>query len=347
MKTFRKVLVSVACFLVILAAMSVFLIVPFLRAENNITQGKKLRAELAGELDFFVSGASHALTAFDSKIIDEQLGCNSFNLSNTLMSTYGRKVMLEKELERNDVKTVVIEISYNTMEVNQSDAASEGDHVTMARLDTFGERISYLCKYVPLSEWVNIYSRDLDGGVSHWISRVLGKSEKDISDPHKGYQSRPAVDCTLSAEEAVEKYNESRVPAPSEYLQSNIDDIVESIELCKSKDIRVIIAVTPVADYYVWTHDGWDEFRQWTQAFAQEHGCEFYDFNLLKDRYELFNDSQSFYDGTHMSAEGSELFSNLFCEIVSKAAAGEDVSSYFVDSYLDIKQESPYAAYLT
>ena len=243
--------------------------------------------------------------------------------------------------------TVVLEISYNTMAVDQKDSTSSGDQLTIARFDTLGERMKFLFQYVSLEEWVNIYSRDIQSGVYYWLSWIRGKTGNNTDYANKGYQSHTTVNCELSPNEAVANYNLELIPAPSEYFQSSIKDIVESIELCKSKNIKVIITVTPVADSFIWCRDGWDEFLQWTKDFATEQGCDFYDFNLIKSRYDVFSDSETFYDETHLSATGSELFSNIFCEVVLKVQAGEDVSSYFFESYRELKKASPYAKYLS
>ena len=109
--------------------------------------------------------------------------------------------------------------------------------------------------------------------------------------------------------------------------------------------IRVVFVTVPESDGYLWKRDGFDDFKSICQKWFVEKNCEYYDFNLLKDRYRLFSDSCSYVDEGHLCGVGSETFTSVFCDIIKKVDAGEDVSDLFYDSYKEMKQDSPYMEY--
>lgn len=344
MKTFKKTLISVICFILLLTLFSSLLIIPYLNSESYYYQDKYLRADLAGELDYLVVGASHCLTAIDPRVMDEILGCNSYNMSNVVMTLYGKEYLLTKELCRNPIDTVVIEVTFQTLLRDQSSEYAAADQVTMARLDSFAERAEYLTNYVKFDDWLNIYSRDLRGGLFYWREYLFGSSTHNVDYEKKGYYALPPRDLTLAKESALSDYNQYSIS--TEYLQDNIDQLVSLINLCKQKDVEVILAVVPISDRFIWNYDGWDEFYNWMKAFCDEHGCAFYDFNLLKNRYELFSDADSFSNDLHMSDIGAQSFTPVFSNVLAMAANGDEVSSLFFPSYEDMKTHSPYAVYL-
>ena len=76
----KAVLVSVITVLIVAIA-SVVLIEPYYITETFATCDRPYRDSVEGELDYLIIGSSHALTGFYMPIIDEELSCNSLNLS--------------------------------------------------------------------------------------------------------------------------------------------------------------------------------------------------------------------------------------------------------------------------
>lgn len=76
---------------------------------------------------------------------------------------------------------------------------------------------------------------------------------------------------------------------------------------------------------------------------SRKYDCEFYDFNLLKNKNELFPLNTAFYDWLHLSGSGAETFSKEFVRLIKKVDGGEDVSSFFFNSYVEADANSIYA----
>ena len=75
----------------------------------------------------FCSGASYAMRGFRPDILDQELGVNSYNLSCSRQTMQGRHELLNLELNRNPAKTVVLELSYDSMTRNRDEEGPEGD----------------------------------------------------------------------------------------------------------------------------------------------------------------------------------------------------------------------------
>ena len=344
MKDFKRVLLSAISFLLLVAIFSGILILPWMYGGNKAGNDYAVRRELAGSIDCLISGASHGVAGFDTAVIDEHLDCNSYNLSGNMMTMSARYVLLKKELERNPVKTVILECSYDTFTRDENAEYAQGDATVMPKLDSFGERFSYAAKYVQFKDWIYLYNDQLRKGMRFWMNTLVGDDDtKNVK--YKGYRPKEAGDVTLSNEEILSRYQEKRVDTP--YQTASQELFAEMVKLCQEKGCRVIVAVAPISDNYIWRHSGWDNVFLWLQNFCSENDLEYYDFNLIKTRTELFSDSDAYYDNTHLNAEAAKVFSELFADVVAMQDSGEDTSKLFFEKYSEMIATLPYTKYFT
>ena len=342
MRNFKRVMLSAVTFLLVVALFSGVLILPWMYGGIKSGNDRTVRSKLAGSIDCLVSGASHGVTGFDTSVIDEGLACNSYNLSGNMMTMSARYVLLKKELERTPVKTVILECSYNTFTRDEDAEYAQGDASVMPRLDTFAERVSYTGKYVQFKDWIYLYNDQLRNGMRYWLNTLIGEDDsKDVK--HKGYRPKPVVDVTLPEEEILSRYCEKTVDIP--YQAASQELFTEIVKLCREKGCRVIVAVLPVSDNYIWRHSGWDESFAWVRGFCKENQLEYYDFNLIRTRTELFSDSTSFYDNSHLNSQGAEQLSSLFTDVVALHDEGKDTSLLFFADYSEMIATLPYAEY--
>lgn len=341
MRTFKRLICALLIFSVTFTSVSAALIVPFLNSEREYYQDVKLRRKVAGTIDCVVLGASQGNCAFAPEILDSKLGYNSYNLSSSLMPMHARKCFLEKELTRNDIKTVIIELSYNALSRNLEKEHAEGDVRIIERLDSVQERFSYLCKYVKFDDWLNIYSRLFLDSVNS-IETCLTKGNKNVDYQVKGFNPQNKKGKAVSYEEAQKLHNTEKVSVDS-YNETNIEQLTKIIDICKSNDIRVIIAVVPLSDSFLWKYENMDSFFEWAKNYSCQHNCEFYDFNLLKSRYNIFNEENSWtVDSTHMRSDSAKVFSAEFSNVIHRVDLNEDVSDLFYSSYKELLKDSPY-----
>lgn len=343
MKTSNKILALLLGLICIVSIISIIIIGPWIHSESSYYLDSKLRKSLAGNIDYIVLGASHGMAGFNPEILDENLSCNSYNLSNSMMTMNGRCYLLDKELSRNPVKTVVLEISYDALYRDSANEYAEGDAITLARLDSFGERMSFLLKYLQLNDWLNVYSRNLVDGSRYWVYKVLGVSDDTVDYAAKGYHVTERCDQSLSNTEIISTYDESVLTF--DFRDENIAQLESLIKACEERECRLIITVTPITDALIWQNKGWDDFNNQMVEYCVNHKIEYYDFNLIKKRYSIFSDSVSYHDSGHLCESGAQKFSHLFCDVMRRVDQGEDVTDLFYDSYESMKQDSPYMVY--
>ena len=334
MRSFKRALLSFLAVIICITVLSSIIIMPYISSQD-----KEIRKELEGSLDFLVVGASLGQLGFSSKILDTKLGVNSYNLSSILMSMNGRLALLQKEVSRNPVDTVVLEISYDALSIDYDKTFNEGDPQIIARLDTIAERLHYLTSYVKIDGWLNIYARIIIFGISSWKDKILEPASNDTK--YKGFSPWSANDVTLSEKDVISKHDKWQYKVENT-RQENLNTLKQMIDICKKNNARVIVTVTPLSDGFIWEHSHLDEFTTMLGNFCAENDCEYYDLNLDKNRYELYSDKSSFMDATHLSSSGAAVMTNRFCTIITDAGKGGDISNIFYDSYEALKMESPY-----
>lgn len=332
MHSFRKILRTTLLFLLIVAVGSVGLMELYFRSERDAFQDSSERKALAGSLDCLIVGASHGYRGFDPTVIDPILGTTSYNLSGALMTMRGRYELLKLEVSRNPVKTVVLEVSYNTLTRNRRQEGTEGDLYTMARLDRFTDRTRFFFGFFA-AEWGDVYYKFVSEGVDVILDKLEGKYRKDSRTRYRGYLPtgmEPAYEFT---DEYQSVYKSRWRWLQTEIDPWNLDYLDKIVELCEEEDIELVLVTTPLSKEFLCSYGDFDEFYDWYRAYAWEHGLRYYDFNLYREKEALLPDKTMFYDTLHLNDEGAALFSRLFAELYRRDLAGEDLSGLFYDSY--------------
>lgn len=339
MRDSKRAILSVCA--VVLAAILLSLLIIYPVAPVTKNQDAWLRDSLAGELDYLIAGASQAQCALYTPEIDGVLQCSSYNLSYDALGNYEKKVLLEKEMSRNPVKTVVLELSYDLpFSTRKTDYTDANIHF-INRIDTFSERLAYYASYVNTENKWFVYS-DAIWGSLHTL--LFGASDKvdDEAAQLKGSRLLPGRDYRLQQDEIAAALDSEPMDTQA-FCAETVDAFAELIALCKAHGAEVVVAVVPVSEQYLWRKANLDAFDDWARAFCEENGVAYYDFNLLIERDTLLSDEDCYSTDTHhMSETGAKRFSKRFAEILQAANQGEDVSPLFYPSFKEAKTHSPY-----
>ena len=338
MRIFKRFGLYVACVVLVAAVLSAALIVPWLHTPTDF-HDQALRARLAGQIDTLIIGQSYAMDGIVPSKLDERLGTHTYNLSGSLMPIHGQRYMVEKELARNPVRHILIEITPDTFTCDERTTYGNGDSYVVARLDSMSERLDYMLRCVPLEDWPNIYARMLMLSARSAVNRVLGRTER-IDEGNRGFNPQKAENVALSPERARAWHQGMSIfNAPRE---ENVRAFEALLQSCLQSGCSVALIYTPVSHGKVWQLYDQDEFHRWALELAEKYGVPLFDFNLLKGRYELFSDETSFSDENHLSREGAEAFSAVMADVLCRYRAGEDVSALFYPSYREAIQASVY-----
>lgn len=332
----KKAILSAVSFISIISLVS-FILAFFVPHQDAVE-----KKNLAGSLDYVIVGASHAQNSIIPQIIDEGFGTNSYNLAIGSMTTADRKLMLQKEMSRNPIKTVVLEMSLGALLHEVKNDAADGNFHMFNRMDTFSEKVNYLFKSTPVDNWPYIYARSM---VTSVYSIIKGNFGQEPSERQRGYLPCATQDYTLDKKQIVEEYQQNTFSI-NDYNKDSVKEFENIFDYCNEKGVRIIVVVIPISDGYLWKYKNVDEFQDWLSGLCKEKGAEFYNFQLLKSKYELFNDRQSYgASEDHMSDDGAKVFSKFFVDFMKKVDSGENVSALFYNSYVDMIKDSPYMEY--
>ena len=337
MRSSKKAICVSVAFLLVTIILSLVIIEPYLHSKALYFEDAELRNAHAGEFDMLICGASHAQHAFIPSRINEELGCTCYNLSGSLLTMSGRKALLETELERNPVTTVVLEISYNALRRDESSEYAEGDMYLMPRLPSFSERMRYFFQNVSFGDYQNAYSYSLFLGMTYWGRALAAKDlhVNNVVEADMGFLPSKSRDVAIPEAEWQSARDTGELITG--YRSENIDALRELAALCQEHGAELIIAVVPVADSFIWKLSGWEEFSSLLSELSDELHCTTIDFNLLKNRRDLFSDRDSFSDDIHLSTKGAETFSSVFAQTMKLHYEGESVDQYFFSSYEELK----------
>jgi len=339
MHNFKKVFKATVIFSLCLIITSIIIICPCFLNGSNYNDSAK-RKELSGEITYIFNGASHCLAAVNPHIIDQGLSVCSYNLSSSSASLEGRYTLLKKEIERNKVDTVVIDVSFDTLSRSQKAENATGEPMVICKLDTVSERINYLFSNVSFfnNDYENIYSIFLRYGLKAWGALLNG--EFNTVQTNKGFIPDAAVDVSLKPEEIISTHNVNELN--TSFMKENVNCLKRMVDLCKENDVRVVVAVIPISEARIWRYRDFDNFYSQLRELCFELDCEMYDFNLLKSRFELFSDEKSFSNETHMSEQGASAFSDYLVCFFEYLNEGTNVSDMFYSSYEEMKDASLY-----
>ncbi len=338
MRIFKRFTLYVLSIILVTALVSAAFLIPWMNAPTD-WHDQSFRRGLAGQIDTLVIGQSYAMTSIIPDILDEKLGTMTYNLCGPMMPLYGQSYLAEKELERNPVRHVILEITPDTLTSDEHESYGNGDSYMVARLDSFGERIRYLMKYVPLKDWPNIYARNLMLALRYSAFRLLGRAEL-LEAENRGFNPQQTEDVSGDAEWAQIMYQSGSVFA--EPIPENVSAYEKLLSLCLESGADVILIYTPVSHAKVWELYDQESFRKWALTLAEKYGVPFFDFNLLKSRYTLFSDEYSFHDDSHLSSDGAAVFSEVLADMLARYRNGQDVSEDFYSNYHAAIQDSVY-----
>lgn len=327
----RTILATLALALCVVLAYEIYT-APYFYGTAYYYQDAGVRGELSGQLDTLVCGSSHAFHAFIPEQMDAALGTSSYNLACAMQTMEGRYYLLQKELDRNPVKTVIMELSYNALTRNRETEGPEGDLYEMGRLTNPLERIEYLFRAYSVSEYGKLFYDTMDRSTTAW--QKLFKGEMGL-ESKRGYLGLDAEDQSIQQSEWPNILHSGHLNL--ENYEPNVEIYERCMELCRSRGVKVVLVTTPMSECAIIKREGLETIRQRYAAYAQEYGCEFYDFNLIRTRTTDYPDQTAFYDESHLSKEGSATFTAAYCDLLQRVEAGENVSELFYADYNELE----------
>ncbi len=335
MRNFKKILKSVGAFLLAVCLLSAFFIACYLKGENFHYQDAREREALAGQVNFLSAGASYTLFGIRPDILDARMGVKSYNLAGTLLTLRGRYVLLEQELARNPVETVVLEVSPDTLLRQREEEGPKGDLPMLGRIERGSVRWRYFREAFSPAEWPEVYYDMTSKGIESALRLVTGSYRQENDIMRAGYYVNTKPDCEIPAADESAFHIQS---LPEQVVEENVAWLEKTVELCQSWGAEVWLITVPQTEYYNNAYVNLDYYQQWFTEFAASHSLRYYNFNLAKDKLSLLPDQGCFYDDTHLNTRGGEVFTEMLAEVLENDRNGVDNSQRFYGSYEELTQ---------
>jgi hypothetical protein len=286
-------------------------------------------------IDVFAIGPSTTLCGFASPEMFESYGITAYNFGTSNQPTIGSSALFIEALKRQSPKVLVLD-----MEPLVRPAIDEASYRKVVDLLPLS-----------LSKLRSVYERSMMEGSNSLLSYLLPSQKYHTnwkSFSRYSFNNVPESEMipyllghyTVSTREAnvtFTLYNETDGDAKADYNAQNYECMERILELCESRGISVLLVAYPMTS----TH--WTEAKHnASQAFADEHGLSFLDFNV-KDVFEnaglIFPDDIR--NGTHVNTFGAikctqYLYNNYIISMVDLTDRRTDPSYIYMNqvSYL-------------
>ena len=297
------------------------------------------------DIDLVVVGASQVIYACNTELLAREMGLGGAVIDCANPGSYcdGMYYMLKDLLQRFSPKYVVIDLPWSKF-IDQTSASMSrylsADRMSFpGKLDyavhcmTMEEAFTVFCPLYRYGKWVmgpgQIKSRYLarkairDGNWGEDPKRKYRKNGfvwEDRSCPQGGI---PALLYAFSYDDIREEY---------------ADYVRKMVKLCKEKGIPAALMTLPASCANIYGISNYQASVDYTQDLADELGCPYLNFNLLKGREDLFPDTV-FWDTRHMNGEGSVAFTPVFVEAAGLAFRGEDTGALFYKDVEEMKKD--------
>ena len=338
MHSFRKILKTVSIFLLLVVLFSVGFGALYFNGEFYQYQDAAERESLSGSVTLLACGASYMMFGFQPELFDELYPSLSYNLSGIRLTMQGRCELLRLEMERNPVKTVLLEVSSDTVTRTREGDGVEGDLLVLGRLRG-ADRLRYFFQSFSVSEYPAVYYDVVSRGIENAEALLRGEYRQSNTTLIRGYYRNLDADY-------ISQYYKSYYHAQSleeTIQQENVDGLKQIAALCREHGAELILLDMPKSEYYNSKYDNHQYFHDWFARFADEEGIAYYDFNLYCGKWTLLPDQECFGDETHLGEEGARRFTVYLAEFLNRVANGEETSS---DFYVDFRRRDQEFGYI-
>lgn len=343
MRDSKKAILAIVIFLLCVALCSS----PFVsvsghsdRLLNYTTLNGMESLVLPPDTDYLFCGSSQCAMSFIPDVIDPLLQVHSYNLSVQAMKWRGRYELLKHILPSYKIKTVILEISYDSLTLADN-LRLGGDLLTYQYFKHY-LGIPYQIRNSIISQYFNRiqdeYNLAMNIGFENLFADLRHQKRADNAivldgkKANRGYERYPSRSVCLFSAEADSMYETDAVETA--ILPENEELLVDCIQLCQEYGAKVSLVVVPVSEAFIWSHSGLDEYFSEIKRIAAENNVPYCDYNLLRNRTSVFSDIESFYNTTHLCQDGADTFSRLFANCLPQ----DHEAALFFDSYASLKQ---------
>lgn len=286
-------------------------------------------------IDILCLGGSHCYRGIDPSIVSEKTGKDVFLASSMVQEPDASYALLKEAIRLYDVKEVYLEISAAVAQL----AGSYSDRTNLTNtylvsdyMKPSANKLSLLLEASAPKYYINsmIPSRRYWSSVLDFkqIGSIIEKKSTDtyreygydfLKTPHLWYAGNGYVPGDEAAEEhklyiaAKQKYE----IAPERISDDWKNSINSIIDYCNDHNVKLTLYNSPISYFRLIIAGNFDDYIDFIRDFVEGRDVEYAEFNLLKEEYLPYRQSNYEKDGNHLNIYGGQEFSNFFAEYVN------------------------------
>lgn len=277
-------------------------------------------------IDILFLGSSHSHRSMNTEITDAIFEANTFGGGTSQQQLDGSYAVLKEVGKHNKLSHVYLEMYYDVTSVD----ISERDELTQTYIiaDYMKPSLNkwsllanastpeyYMNGFIPARRNHNqLFEKDY---IKHLFEKKQTEAYQNFEYIDVGYERYAGKGYVYHNGVIPENgflYSAHFTPIQEEpFSNTTIKYLEKIINYCKKNQIQLTLYTTPMPNFRLVDMGNYDTYVSCVNQFAQEHGVAYYDFNLCKEAYLHFDDTD-FSDTDHLNGIGAEKFSAFFSE---------------------------------
>ncbi len=287
------------------------------------------REKYAGKIDTVIVGDSYYMYAIQPSLIDEALGCFSFNESTASQSMQESYYIIWDYIETEKIKTVYIGLDHLNFLNSTEHINTVAMSICCERLKSPKVKWNFLRNFTTLDNIVDLIlpaksyrnnflsvHQNIQEKMSYEYRNCLPLERNGFVYYDKGYIYTNRVEKAV-----IDSFD------MNEMTMVQVSWLEKIIQLCREHEVIVNLFQSPTQHVKKNSIKNYEMYRNTIQDLADKYSCKYYDFNFYYER-ESLDDSVCFRDAVHLNDKGSKIFMEWFCKVFSYE---EDVSDNFFD----------------
>ena len=341
-----RIVAFIAVFVLINICLS-FMLTPVENASSKVWYAYNSESN---DIDTLFVGSSLIACSVNPYEYDAIANTQSFNFGTPCQHINQSVEAIETVIGDYELETIVLAIDYGelTLPVNIN-AKAAFQQAKVATLNPI-QQAAYYCKQAFAKD--SIMNPESINYLIPWIYNNVSISPELIL---SNVKTKISGDFDILGDTYVGRgysTNDKNLPESGEIMQQNhwdeygefntdtVEILLDLIQLCNNKDIRLVIVVPPHPRFDI--VDCIPSYYNYYTELSQILSCydvEFYDFNLVTSEYFTF-EPQYFSDFEHLNTLGATEFSRMLAKFLQQAKENDTSSCFYeYDEYVDVMRK--------
>lgn len=295
-------------------------------------------------IDVLFCGASLCYRSFDTGILDEELGVNTFNSGTSSQPIDVTYYLLKDCLHRHDIKRVFVELGPIMAVQKAAEDRTSSDMTVVYLVSDYMKWSSAKVRMLIEASDSELYANSFLVARRGWrnvldphaLVELLCKKRSDVYKNYQydylqheteWYKGKGYVESIVKINEGefCDKYSRNDISL------TNISEdwyyyVSKIVGLCKDEGVELTLVCAPLSEYLIAAYgSAYDDFHNMVADIAQTAGIEFWNFSLVKDGY-LRMSASDYADSAHLNMYGAQKFSHLIAQVANGELVYDDIA---------------------